>query len=61
MVIIHVNRLVTCSNPMCPAAIGGIGAVLDQHGVFVACTSTLGSECPICHSAFERFVPQEPV
>jgi hypothetical protein len=50
MVIIHVDRVVTCSNPRCDAALFGIGAVLDRHGWFVACTTTLGSECPICRS-----------
>jgi hypothetical protein len=50
MVIIHVDRVVTCTDPMCEAALGGMGAVLDQHSWFVSCAKTLGPECPICHS-----------
>ena len=49
-VIIHLDRAVTCTDPMCDAPSYGMGAVLDRHGWFVACTTTLGSECPICRS-----------
>jgi hypothetical protein len=50
-VIIHVNKVLTCSNPMCDAALYGMGAVLDRHSWFVSCLHSLGSECPICLSS----------
>jgi len=56
-IIIHLGRMVTCTDPMCNAASSGIAAVLDQHCWFVSCAKTLGSECPICRPSFERFAP----
>jgi len=54
-VIIHLNRVVTCSDPMCDAANHGMEAILNRHSWFVSCPKTLGSECPICRSAIEGF------
>jgi len=36
MVIIHVDRVVTCTDPMCDASLGGMGVVLDRHCWFVS-------------------------
>ena len=51
MVIIHLGRIVTCSDPMCDAASGGMGVMLDRHCWFVSCTTTPGSQCPVCRSS----------
>jgi hypothetical protein len=48
-VIIHLNRVVTCTDPTCDAAAHGIGVVLDRHDWFVSCSTTLGYQCPLCY------------
>jgi len=47
VVIVHKSRLLTCSGPHCADLSSGPG-VLETHMWFVACSTTLGPDCPVC-------------